>query len=328
VSGWPSELDDVFAHSLTCEFSSLTRAGTPVTWPVTPYVTDERKTIDISTGITYPLKAERARRDPRVALLFADPEGSGLEKPPVVYVRGHAAVRDANLQAGADRYVSDTLAKLGLAYKGTPWFLLKRHRWYWVRIWVEITPLHIAWWPKGNLDAPPETWDAPAADLPASDPGPTGSPPGAYQEAPDDWKFRAARAIGRLKMVDVSVTGRDGWPFVFPAARVKAHPRGFSFRVAPGCPEPIAGPGCITFHTHPERFTGQENAVFTGSVSPLERGKAVFEVERALGDFSLPVGRVRSAAAFSEKARKLRPRFESEVARRGQPIPEIRKTSR
>ena len=324
---WPREVAEVFTRSLTCEYASLTRAGTPVTWPVTPYIEPGKSIIDVSTGITYPSKAERARRDPRVALLFSDHVGSGLEKAPVVYVRGHAAVRDRDLQAGADRYVRETLGKLASAYRG-PWIVLKRHRWYWVRIWVEVTPLRILWWPRGNLDAPPERWEAPPSiDLPRSDRAPSGRPPPGYQEAPIDWRLRAAPAVARLKMVDVSVVDEDGWPFVWPARRVKAHPRGFKFTIAPGCPVPLAGPGCITFHTHPERFTGQENAVFVGTVSPLDDGTAVFEVERVLGDFSLPVGRVRSTLAFLGKARKLRPRLRTEIDRRDQPMPVIRKSS-
>ena len=64
----------MFARSVTAEFSSFNRAGSPVTIPTIPYV-GENGTLDISTGLTYPTKAERSRRNPQSSLLFADPVG-------------------------------------------------------------------------------------------------------------------------------------------------------------------------------------------------------------------------------------------------------------
>src|ERR671932_2116676 len=81
-AGWPEELLPLFERAITVEYASLTRANTPVTYPVTPYVGEDGRTLDVSTGLTYPAKAERARRNPKVALLFADPVGAGLADPP------------------------------------------------------------------------------------------------------------------------------------------------------------------------------------------------------------------------------------------------------
>ena len=53
---------------VTTEYASLTSASAPVTWPVTPYRGTTGRTVDVATGLTYPLKAERAldatRRSP------------------------------------------------------------------------------------------------------------------------------------------------------------------------------------------------------------------------------------------------------------------------
>src|SRR5690349_14905772 len=99
----PQEVLDVVVHSITTEYASFTRSGRPVTSPVTPYPSRLGGLVDVSTGLTYPGKAERARRDPRIAMLFSDPVGSGLVDLPVVLVQGLATVRDADLQAGLDR---------------------------------------------------------------------------------------------------------------------------------------------------------------------------------------------------------------------------------
>ena len=120
----------LFDRAITCEYASLTASGDPVTVPVTPYVGETGTTLDVSTGLTYPAKAERARRNPKVALLFADPLGSGLEDPPTVLVQGLAAVRDADLQANTDRYVRVSLAKLPAVTKGQPRLVLRRMAFY------------------------------------------------------------------------------------------------------------------------------------------------------------------------------------------------------
>ena len=90
-------------QAITCEFATLTRRGTPVTFPLNPYLSDDRRTIDVSTGLSYPAKAERVRRNPKVTVLYSDMVGLALPQAPVVLVYGHAAVRDADLQANADK---------------------------------------------------------------------------------------------------------------------------------------------------------------------------------------------------------------------------------
>ncbi len=174
VQSWPNELAELFARSITAEFASFNRSGVPVTIPTIPYV-GEKGTLDISTGLTYPTKAERARRNPRVALLFADPVGEGMNGAPVALVQGHAAVRDADLQANTDRYVRVSAQKVPEATKGQPKFVLKQMAFYYARIWIEIAPLRIRWWPDRTLAQPPEDWRAPSGvELPVSDPGPAG----------------------------------------------------------------------------------------------------------------------------------------------------------
>jgi hypothetical protein len=106
-----------------------------------------------TTGLSYPSKAERARRDPRVTLLYSDFEGSGLLLHPPVLVQGRATVHDADLQGNTDRYLRASMAKTPKVYTGLPPFLLRRLDRYVGRIWIEVTPLRMLWWSSARLAA-------------------------------------------------------------------------------------------------------------------------------------------------------------------------------
>ena len=327
-AGWPQELMAVFERSVTVEYASLTRTGAPVTVPTTPYLGATGETLDVSTGLTYPAKAERARRDPRVALLFADPVGSGLDAPPVVLVQGLATVRDSNLQANTDRYVRLSMEKLPAATAGRPRAVLRRMAWYYARIWIEITPLHMRWWPSRDLEGAPEEWNAPAGTAaPLSDPPPPGGAPGAWIAPPKAWRPVAEDALGRLPLHDLTVVGANGFPLCLPVSGTELVADGLRLHLGNGAPAIEAGPACLTMHMHPEQFTGQENRTLVGTVAP-EPGGAVLRVERALADWSLAGGGVRMAVGFLSKGRVLSRRLRSEAARRSQPVPAVRVPSR
>jgi len=315
----------VIERSVTVEYASLTRTGRPVTVPTTPYLDPEGRTIDVSTGLTYPAKAERARRDPRVCLLFADPVGSGLSDPPVVLVQGLATVRDSDLQGNTDRYVRLSMEKLPDATKGQPRFALRRLAWYYARIWIEVTPLHIRWWPSRNLDEPARSWDAAEGTAaPLSDPAPSGRQPDPWLAPPPSWRA-VAREAERLSMHDLTVVDVNGFPLCLSVTRTEAIDEGFRLNLGRGAPAVSEGWACITMHVHPDRFTGQENRTMVGTVEPLaEVGEVRFCAERALADWSLAGGRPRSALAFLAKRRRLAPRLQAEAQRRFQPVPVVR----
>ena len=58
-------------------------------------------------------------------------------------VQGHAAVRDADLQANTDRYARVSVEKLPASVEGQPKAILRRMVFYYARIWIEITPVRI-----------------------------------------------------------------------------------------------------------------------------------------------------------------------------------------
>ena len=104
TSTLPQSVRDAFDHFITTELTTLGAHQQPITWPVTPYYGDGDPTIDVTTGLGYPKKADDAKRRPRVSLLFSDPTGSGIERPPQVLVQGIAKVDDRNLAANRERY--------------------------------------------------------------------------------------------------------------------------------------------------------------------------------------------------------------------------------
>lgn len=321
--GWPPGLVEVVERSITAELATLTRAGSPVTAPATPYLGRSGESIDVSTGLTYPAKAERARRDPRVALLFADPIGRTAEAP-VVLVQGLATVRDADLQANTDRYVAMSTDKLPATTEGRPRMVLRRLAWYYARIWIEVTPLHARWWPDRDLAEPAVEWSAPEGTAaPLSDPAPPGRQPRPWQTPVRQWQEQAAEWLRRLPLCDLSVVDANGFPLCVPLAGAELDGSHVRLSMGPGAPELSSGPACLTVHGHDERFTNQENHTLVGSLEGGPHGWQL-HVERALGDWSLRGSSIRMSLGFLSKGRVLRGRLRTEAARRSQPVPVVR----
>lgn len=310
---WPAELTEVFDRALVCHYASLTRDGRPVTWPVTPYA-GPGGTLDVSTGLAYPDKAERARRDPRVALLCSAADQ-------VVLVQGRASVRDADLQANTDRYVRESFIKAGAGFRGLPWFLVKRLSWYFARIWVQVAPERIMWWPGGDLSRAPQLWVGPANfTIPASDPAPTRRS-GVRSMPPTDWRAFAERAVRLGDPIITMVV--DGLPVVVPARSAMRTEQGYELLLPAGI-RPADGPVCLTFHRHGPALEWQENVVLVGAASAAGDRVSV-QVERALTDWSLAGTRRERRRSFLGRGKVLRKRLADEAARRGQPVPRVRR---
>jgi hypothetical protein len=321
---WPDGLTELARRSMVSEYASLTRDGRPITWPVTPYLAEDGSTVDVSTGLTYPSKAERARRDPRVAVLLSSSVGTGLAEAPVVLLQGLATVRDADLQANTDRYVRESIAKTPRNYTGIPKFAIRSMDWYFARIWVAVTPLRITVWPGGRLDLEPEVWTAPeGTTAPPSDPAPTGKALPARTTPQADWRPFADRAE-RLGTPVLTVVGEDGWPLAVRTRRAERTPDGFTVDLPAGVTT-ASGPACLTFHWHTDGMTQQENVVLLGAAQPLPDGRIHVPVERALVDWSISESsRLGRTVGILRRGKELRARIAAEAARRGQPAPRVR----
>src|SRR3954470_22814349 len=116
----PYDIQRVFESFITTELTTIDGRGQPITWPVTPYYRPGAECIDVTTGLGYPKKADDAARNPKVALLFSDPTGSGLERAPMVLVQGTADVDDRDLDANRERYAREAVEKLPETSKQLP----------------------------------------------------------------------------------------------------------------------------------------------------------------------------------------------------------------
>jgi hypothetical protein len=266
-------------------------------------------TLDLATGLAYPTKAERARRNPKVGLLI-----EGGPDRPVVSVAGMAAVRDADLQANLERYLAETHS-LPLGAINQDWETVTRPAvWYYTRILIEVAPAHIRWWPTpAAMEGAPQEWRAPAGmAYPVSDPAPGGTPssPSPWPQRP--WETMAEAALGRGAAGHLTLVDAQGFPLPMPVREIARSDDGFRMRAPRGAPW-RAGKATLSFGGR-EMFVGE--AAPDGELTRLR-------VERALPLF--PLGEDSSEILQPKPATRaaLMARLEHEAARRGQPIPTV-----
>src|SRR4051812_17162999 len=156
TSTLPSEVRDAFERFVTCELTTVDARRQPITWPVTPYYEQGAATIDVTTGLGYPKKADDARAHPSVSLLFSDPTGSGIDRDIRVLVQGTATIDDEDLKANADRYVRESGEKLPRTKKMQPPKPLRGlFDWYYARLYIKVRPERIFVWSGGELGEEP-----------------------------------------------------------------------------------------------------------------------------------------------------------------------------
>ena len=314
----PQPVQDVFANFITTEYTTIDADGRPIAWPVTPYYERGGPCIDITTGLGYPKKANDARENPKVALLFSDPNGSGLERPPTVLVQGIAAVDDDDLAANRERYGRESAVKLPGAQKLNPPQSLRRFfGWYYDRIYVHVRPERIYVWPGGDGNAEPELYGSHVEETRSG-----------HNEEPEighadpvggmiDWDSRLDELGARYRQAVLSCVAPDGFPF---AVRVSVTPNPGTRRIqidsAPtGVPlEP--GPACLTAHDHAPDFSWQRNFQLRGDLVAAGDGWALIP-HRLVGGFEMPPGSALSRYRLNaQKVMRFRRIAKRELAKR------------
>ena len=315
----PQDVQEVFDRFIMTEFTTVDGRGQPITWPVTPYYRPGETCIDVTTGLGYPKKANDARADPRVALLFSDPTGSGLQSPPMVLVQGTAEVDDRDLEANRRRYEEESAEKLPHTQdEMPPRFVRRFFNWYFTRLYVHVRPERVYVWPSGDAAAEPRLLDAHLEEVRSGhveEPPAPLAPPDSGTEA---WDDRIDELGRRYTSAVLSLVAPDGFPFSVrapvsvdrSARRVRIDGELVGVPLHPGL-------ACLTAHDHDERFTWQENFQVRGDLVEEDGGWAIVP-RKLIGGFELPPGSMVDRLRLNaQKARRFRRTAKRELARRG-----------
>ncbi len=285
----PQEAREAFERFITCELTTVAATQQPIVWPVTPYYSSGGATVDTSTGLGYPKKANDARRNPHVALLFSDPTGSGIETGIQVLVQGTAEVDDRDLDANRERYRRESAVKLprGRAVM-PPRFLDRIAAWYVNRIYIKVRPERVFLWPDGDIAKPPDCHGAHLEEVRSGhseEPLEAHEPPAGGAVA---WDERVDRLGVRYETAVLAWIAPDGFPL---AARVpiavEPAERRISVGAGPAGLPMIEGRACLTAHGHDADFKWRENHQLRGDLTRTSDGWALVP-RKLVGGLELP----------------------------------------
>jgi hypothetical protein len=313
----PNEVQEVFGRFVTTEYTTVDRRGQPITWPVNPYYEPGGPAIDLTTGLGYPKKADDARDNPKVALLFSDPTGSGLESPPMVLVQGIADVDDRDLDRNRDRYMRESFEKRpGLKKMVPPRFLQRMFTWYYTRIYVHVRPERVYVWPDCDGTREPQLFDAHLEEVRSHH---DEEPPGDHA-APDRgepvWDGRMEELGERYDKAVVSLIAPDGFPFsVRLPVKVDAARRVVRLDAEPVGVPLQPGLACVTAHEHDEQFTWMRNFQVRGDLVEDDSGWIVVP-HKLVGGFEAPPSFVARLRDNARKANRFRRTAKRQLDRR------------
>ena len=300
----PAELVKLIQRSTIAEYATVSAAGVPIDTPTFYFPSADMSSLDIGTGLAYPAKAERARRNPKVGMLI-----EGGADDPVVSIAGMAAVRDADLQANLERYIAETILSPTVHPALVPWETTRSRMYYLTRVIVCVAPVHIRWWPsRAAMDEAPTEWHAaPGTQFPASDP----APPGVLGAGPKwrqrSWRDMAETALDQGLPAHLTLLDAGGFPIPIRVKDYRQYADGFALSLPQAAPW-LEGKATLS-------FVGKE--IFVGEAS-RHGDETVLRVERALP--VLPTvddqdGRKQEIPLFDQ-------RLADELARRGQLLPQ------
>lgn len=145
----------------TCEFSTLAKDGTPITWPVCARLLPDGRFL-LTTMIGFPQKVFNLRRDPKVSLLFSEPKGSGVSQPGAVLIQGDATSEDRIVADPlsppelADYFVENIFARQPAGKTMSSWMGRLMMPAYYMRLLIYVTPTSVRWWPDRQFGTAPK----------------------------------------------------------------------------------------------------------------------------------------------------------------------------
>ncbi|GAA2224453.1 hypothetical protein GCM10010413_18020 [Promicromonospora sukumoe] len=297
----------IMSSYLTCEVATISRSGTPVAWPVSGVWRPADQTFVLSTSIGFAQKALNVRRDPRVALLFSDPTGSGLDlsvpdRPGQVLLQGEGESPDeivTSFARNADLWQRISSAQPSSRALSTGGLVRRLLDVYYMRLIISVTPVVVTTRPA-----------LPAPRGPLSVPAMPGLP------AP------VARELGSFTSGVLARLDDDGRPTLERVVPVAAD----GGLLVPGV-DAKPGPASLLFHRHDEQLAGNRSFVVLGELTVSDGGASeggvsdgglVFRPERV-------VEGVRTAGLLTpfRFVRGLRARAQAYLDRRGLERPTV-----
>jgi hypothetical protein len=285
----PTEVREAFTRFITCEYATVDPAGQPIVWPVTPYYRDGEGAVDVTTGLGYPKKANDARLNPKVALLFSDPTGSGISGGIQVLVQGTADVDDRDLAANRERYWHESWEKLpGTRKLHPPKPIRGILGWYYTRIYVHVRPERVFVWPDGDVSRPPDCHGSHVEEVRSGHSEEPAEPQVAPAGGAAPWDERIDELGRRYETAVLGWVAPDGFPLAvrLPVRADRVRSRLVFESVPAGLPV-IEGRACVTAHRHNADFSWQENFQVRGDlVKDSDRLELV--PRKLVGGFELP----------------------------------------
>jgi hypothetical protein len=315
----PPDVQQVFDRFVTTEYTTIDGAGQPITWPLTPYYAPGDPCIDVTTGLGYPKKAWDTRANPKVAMLFSDPTGSGIDDPPQVLVQGTAEVDDRDLEANRLRYKREIVEKLPAASKDMPPKFFDRFlTWYYTRVYIHVRPERVYVWPDGDAAREPLLYDAHMEEVRS---GHDEEPAGEHADTTGGqvaWDERMSELGSRYPHAVVSLVAPDGFPFSVRLP-IEVDREAGRLRLG-GAPVGVPwqpGLACVTAHDHSADFRWQRNFQVRGDLVEEDGAWAVVP-RKLIGGFEIPPGSLIQRMRLNmRKMRRYRRIAKRELAARG-----------
>ena len=250
----PADLLPALRAYRTAELATVGRSGVPIAWPTTVLTADDGRSVLLGTSIGFPQKAFNVRRDPRVALLFSDPTGSGGPALPQVLVQGTAQVTDEVITSpvGNEQYWSRLweLQPAGKVYDTNP-VTRRLMDWYYMRLMITVTPSRVITRPPVAAAAPLQAPTVPKGERDA------------YAET--------ARRLPTYRSAVLCSLDDEGTPSL-QRVRPTADAASRVFRVE-GEAEPLrAGPASLLCHSHDDQLWNLRSMVCVGRLEPRDGG--------------------------------------------------------
>ena len=310
----PVEVLQLLRSRVTAEFATISAAGVPIDTPTFFFPNSQVTTLDIGTGLAYPAKAERARREPRVGMLV-----EGEADQPVILISGRAAVHDADIQANLERYLAETIFSPNVDPAVVPWEKTRELLYYLARIIVAVAPVRVRWWPnRAAMDEAPAEWRAdPGTQFPLSDPAPAGAASSAPAWRQTDWQELADQAVAGGMPAHLTLIDDEGFPAPVRVRSVERTAEGFHLTVPASAPW-SNGKASLSF-VGKEILVGHAMREGHDVSLAVERGLPVLPMM----DNRRGPGGGGGGGGGPAVLNELYKRLEAELARRGQPMPVV-----